>query len=354
MQTSIKIGFIGGGQLARMSAHEAIKLGHSCLFYSNDIDGPCKGLGEFFSGSDSNVNDYIPFAKACDVVTLENEYIDSSILVELEKHTKVFPSSYAFSLIEDKFKEKVFFRENDIPVADFALIEDLEKDIMAFVETRSFPVMFKSVKGGYDGFGNKVVADLEQAKQAYSDLGGNKGQEIIIEEMQDFKSEVAVTVARNERGDVKVYPVVDSIQSDAHVCVKVIAPSKENEKVKNLVNESALKAMNALRAVGVFSFEFFVLKDDSVVLNESAPRPHNSAHYTMDACVTSQFKNHILAITEEELGDASLKCKEAIMDNLLGVVEPPRDLGDNEFLHWYDKKEARPGRKMGHINRVYN
>lgn len=353
MKSGTTIGFIGGGQLARMSAHQAIELGHTCVFYSNDDYGPCMGLGKFFNGDDDSVKDYIPFAKACDVITLENEYIDSAILIELEKYTKVCPSSFSFSLIEDKYKEKVFFRENGIPVADFALIENLERDLISFVKTRSFPVMFKSVKGGYDGFGNKAVKNLKDAELAFTALGGNEGQQILIEEMQNFKSEVAVTVARNERGEVQVYPVVDSIQSDTHVCVKVIAPSKENNLVKNLVKENALNAMHALKAVGVFSFEFFVLPDESVILNESAPRPHNSAHYTMDACVTSQFKNHILAITAEELGETKLTCKAVVMDNLLGVKGPPQDLSKNEFLHWYEKKEARPGRKMGHINKIF-
>ncbi|MCB0335688.1 MAG: 5-(carboxyamino)imidazole ribonucleotide synthase [Bdellovibrionales bacterium] len=346
------IGFIGGGQLARMSAHAARALGHRCIFYSNDVDGPCAGLGEFCPGADDDLAAYKSFAQKCSVVTLENEYISSEILFELEKITRVCPSASAFEKIEDKFKEKQFFARCDIPVAPYAAVSSPELDMKAFAEKHSFPFMLKSVKGGYDGFGNYVVGDLPEAMRGFEALGGNRGQAILMEAMQAFVAEVAVTVARNPEGEHVVYPVVDSVQSDAHICTRVIAPSSQPNSVTDLVIQYAVTAMDALAAVGVFSFEFFVLKDGAVVLNESAPRPHNSAHYTMDACETSQFTNHILAITGKALGSTIMKCQSAEMENILGVAEAPRSTSENEFVHWYGKKESRPGRKMGHVNKL--
>lgn len=351
MSAKLKIGFIGGGQLARMSAHSAIKLGHSCIFYSQDIDGPCKDLGQFFTNNGDELNSYIKFAESCDIVTLENEYIDSQILLELEKIVKVFPSYKSFEAIEDKFKEKVFFKSHNIPVANFKLIKSFKTDIETFSSKTAYPVMLKSVKGGYDGFGNYLAKSFEDAKIGFNLLGGNKGQDIILEEVQNFKAEVAVTIARNVSGQLVTYPVVDSIQKD-NICVKVIAPSTQSIKVQQEVQKHAIIAMKALDAVGVFSFEFFVLEDDRVVLNESAPRPHNSAHYTMDACKTSQFENHILAITDMPLGKTDLKCKKAIMENILGK-EAPKEIKEGEFLHMYGKNEIKPKRKMGHINKLY-
>lgn len=340
------IGFIGDGQLARMSAHKAIELGFVCHFFGNNPDGPCCGLGEFFAGAIDDIESLTSFAKTCDVITLENEFVKSSILKQVEQVTPLFPTSKSFALIEDKFIEKQTFNHLNIPTCSYKLITNLIEDLREF----SFPIILKSSKGGYDGFGNIKCANYSQAQKAFDKLGGNSGKDILIEQMVSFEKEVAITVARNVLGEIIIYPVVDTIQEN-HICTKVIAPALINKRVQEKVEGFAVKAMEGTNSIGVFSFEFFVLADDSVLLNESAPRPHNSAHYSMDACETSQFENHIRAITKMSLGSSRMKVKKATMINLIGINDYTSN-DKNEFVHLYGKKENKSGRKMGHINRI--
>jgi len=340
------IGFIGDGQLARMSAHKAIELGFVCHFFGNNIDGPCHGLGNFFTGSIDDIELLSHFARTCDVITLENEFVKSEILKKIEKITPLYPTAKSFTLIENKFIEKETFNRLGIPTCSYKLITNLIEDIREF----NFPIILKSSKGGYDGFGNIKCSNNTQAQEAFHRLGGNLGQDIIIEQMVPFIKEVAITVARNKAGNIITYPVVDTIQEN-HICTKVIAPALINKSVHDKVEGFAIKAMEGTNSIGVFSFEFFVLADDNVLINESAPRPHNSAHYSMDACETSQFENHIRAITNMNLGPSKMKVKKATMINLIGINEYTSN-DQNEFVHLYGKKENKSGRKMGHINKI--
>ncbi len=360
MKLPTTIGFIGDGQLARMSACAAIKLGYKCHFFGNSSDGPCSGLGEFFPGSLDDLEALRPFIQSCDVVTLENEFIDSKVLMELVEHTPIYPSPESFQKIENKLIEKDTFKNAGIPVCHYALTNSI-KDLERFMINKNFPVMLKAAKGGYDGFGNYVAKNMEDAQAAIKKFKRSDSDLVIAEEMMDFKKEVAVTVARSITGEIKVYPVVDTIQVDS-ICHYVVAPAAITEVVSEKIKLFAIQAMESLNAIGVFSFEFFIMENAEVLLNESAPRPHNSAHYTMDGCETSQFENHIRAITGMPLGDVDLKADHTVMVNLIGThnrktrVEQIDEYieKDNINLHMYGKTDSRVGRKMGHINILGN
>lgn len=359
MEVPINIGFIGDGQLARMSAQAAILMGFKCQFFGNNPSGPCSGLGQFHAGEVDDIAALLKFAKFCDVVTLENEFLDSLILLQLriQGGVQVLPNSNTFSLIENKFIEKETFKMAGIPLCKYKLISKFPEDLIEF----TFPLMLKTSKGGYDGYGNKIVYNVEEAQVAYNNFGGDTGNPILCEELVPFDKEVAITIARSTSGEVKTYPVVETIQQ-GNICIRVIAPAEIENIVAAKIKNYAIKAIECIDGVGIFSFEFFVAQNGDVLLNESAPRPHNSAHYTMDACVTSQFENHIRSITGLQLGSTELICKKAIMINLLGAnnttltdpntVEGIDYYSDNKqvLFHLYGKEHSKPGRKMGHVN----
>lgn len=358
MESPIIIGFIGDGQLARMSAHQAIKLGFVCHFFGNSANGPCAGLGVFFKGKLNDFDLLKTFVHSCDVVTLENEFISTDFLLKLTKETNtpIYPSAHSFAMIDNKFIEKETFRLGGIPVCDYAIVKD-KTTLSKFMHNKSFPVMIKAAKGGYDGYGNKKCNNLEQALDAIKFFARSEDDLVIAEQMVPFLKEVAITIVRSINGDVLAYPIVDTIQEN-NICHYVLAPADINNDIEEKIKNYAIKAMQIMDAVGVFSFEFFVLENGIVLLNESAPRPHNSAHYTMDGCQSSQFENHIRAITGLTLGSSHLKTKTTVMVNLLGTdnretkVEQIDDYLNkaNVHLHMYGKELSKPGRKMGHIN----
>jgi 5-(carboxyamino)imidazole ribonucleotide synthase len=361
MNNAKTIGFLGDGQLAKMAAEAAIKMGHQVVFYGQQPDGPCRGLGEFVSGEYTDVNSMFQFAKKCDVITLENEFIDSKVLdkVQQKSKTPIYPHPGSFSLIENKYIEKKTFESADIPVAPFKLVRDFDKDSKLFTRLYGLPVMMKSSKGGYDGYGNFRAKTQEDMVEGFAKLGGKDDRDILLEAMIPFHKEVAITVARNTKGEMIVYPVVDTIQEN-HICNKVLAPAVVAKDITKKIERYATMAMECIDAVGVFSFEFFITDNNDVILNESAPRPHNSAHYSMDGCYTSQFENLIKAITGEKLGPGNMKVSKVLMLNLLGTHDRPTkvegidELQEDKSLHWhmYNKRQSRPGRKMGHVNIV--
>lgn len=356
MEVPTIIGFIGDGQLARMSAHQALQLGFKCHFFGKNINGPCKDLGDFFLGELNDVVALEEFFHKCDVVTLENEFVDSTILSKLRNKDKLYPSVQTFSKIENKLVEKQSFENAKIPVCEYKLINHI-KDLQSFVRDKNYPVMLKAAKGGYDGFGNRVVKNEQQAIEAIKFFKRKDSDMVIAEQMVSFQKEVAITVARNISGQIKTYPVVDTVQEN-NICHYVVAPAELSNEVCSKINDYAIKAMEELNAVGVFSFEFFILNNGDVILNESAPRPHNSAHYTMDGSETSQFENHIRAICNLDLGDTYLTSERIVMVNLLGTDNRETKLEQiddylkqpNVILHMYGKDQSRVGRKMGHLN----
>lgn len=353
-----KIGIIGGGQLARMSAYQAYRFGFQvgAVTSASGKDPMEEITPHTFRG---DVNDYDTLKKLADwadVITLENEFLDSSLLFRLQEETgkNIYPGPDSFRLIEDKRIEKETFRNAGIPVAAFMVIAS-DDDLRKFGAKHGWPFLLKSSKGGYDGYGNAMVHTMDEAKNAFADLGGAHGREVIAEERIDFTHELAVLVARNRTGTV-TYPCVETLQVN-HICQTVIAPARIPRQLREQACELAVAATEAINGTGLFAFEFFLTESNEILLNESAPRPHNSGHYTIEACETSQFENHIRAVCGFPPGAATMRKPVAVMVNLLGkhnkkaAVGCPTEvfMAEDAHLHVYGKKDSRVGRKMGHL-----
>ncbi|MEX1267392.1 MAG: 5-(carboxyamino)imidazole ribonucleotide synthase [Balneolaceae bacterium] len=357
LSSSFVIGFLGAGQLARMSALKAFELGlQTAVFSDRPENEPVQFMTPHsYSGSFDDLDSMIPFADKCDVITLENEFIDSEILKKLEEKTgtPIYPSPGSFALIENKLIEKQTFENAGIPVTPYSLIKS-ENDLSDFGNQHGWPFLLKSSKGGYDGYGNETVRTADEAKKAFESLGGNTGHDIIAEAFVDFTHELAVQVARNSTGSV-VYPCCETVQEN-HICVAVKTPAPVDPEKQKQAQQLALKAAEAIDGKGIFAFEFFLTKEGDILLNESAPRPHNSGHYSIEGCVTSQFQNHVRAVLDLPLGDTSLIKPAAVMINLLGTKQRNAQIDGaekaiaepNGHLHFYGKLQSKPGRKMAH------
>ncbi|MCP9290399.1 5-(carboxyamino)imidazole ribonucleotide synthase [Gracilimonas sediminicola] len=354
---NLKLGFLGAGQLARMSSLEAFRFGIQVAVFSDRTENePVQFMTPYStSGSFDSVDDMVKFAKECDVITLENEFISSDILKKVQEKsgTPIYPSPESFALIENKLIEKQTFEAAGIPVTPYKLVRN-ESDLEQFGEDHGWPYMLKSSKGGYDGYGNETVNNMEEAQEAFSNLGGDKGQDILAEAFVDFTKELAVQVARNETGTV-VYPCCETVQKD-HICVAVLSPAPVENIVREMAQELAVKATEAIDGKGIFAYEFFLTKEGSLILNESAPRPHNSGHYTIEGTVASQFENHVRAVLGLPLGSSRLNKPAVAMINLLGTHKRPAETDhikealaeENGHLHVYGKVDSKVGRKMAH------
>ncbi|MEX0929268.1 MAG: 5-(carboxyamino)imidazole ribonucleotide synthase [Balneolales bacterium] len=354
----MKLGFLGGGQLARMSALEAFKLGiQVAVFGSSKDKEPLEWMTpHVFKGSFTDVSALQRFFDFCDVVTLENEFLDSSVLKEVcgRSDSPLFPSATTFERIESKLKEKQCFENAGIRVAPYQRI-NAETDLDVFGDLHGWPYLLKSSQGGYDGYGNETVKDAAAARQGFDKLGGNKNREIIAEAFVPFRKELAVQVARNQQGTV-VYPCCETIQED-HICKIVVAPAATEPKIRQRAQEIAVAAVESIDGRGIFAFEFFLTDDDEIILNESAPRPHNSGHYTLEGCVGSQFENHVRAVLGLPLAGVEMRKPSAVMINLLGTDTRPARIENHEkllaspdgHLHVYGKASSKTGRKMGHF-----
>ena len=351
------IGFLGAGQLARMSALQAYRFGFGVASFSNreELESLEQVTPLHTKGSFDSADDMTSFAEQCDIITLENEFIGSGYLGQIVSRsgTPIYPTPETFTKIENKLVEKQTFEAAGLPVAPYALITNKDQ-LKAFGEKHGWPFVLKSSKGGYDGYGNEMANDYADAQQKFNKLGGSKGNDIVAEAKIDFVKELAVQVARNNTGSV-VYPCCETVQ-EHHICTAVLAPAPVEPAIHEKAQEMALAATEAIDGTGIFAFEFFLRYDGSLILNESAPRPHNSGHYTIEGCVTSQFENHIRAICGLPLGSTSIQKPAIAMINLLGThnrpasVEAVTDALDtvDGNLHIYGKKNSRLGRKMGH------
>jgi 5-(carboxyamino)imidazole ribonucleotide synthase len=357
VSSEFTIGFLGAGQLAKMSALQAFRYGMQVAVFSDRPENePVQFMTPHsYSGSFDDVDSMIEFARKCDIITLENEFIDSSILRELrdKTDTPIFPSPESFELIENKLIEKQTFENAGIPVTPYKLVKSAE-DLKTFGDKHGWPYLLKSSKGGYDGYGNETVHDLKEAKDAFRQLGGEKKRDILAEAFVDFTHELAVQVARNSTGTV-VYPCCETVQEN-HICVAVLSPAPVASEVQQRAQQLATAAVEAIDGRGIFAFEFFLTKSGEVLLNESAPRPHNSGHYTIEGTVTSQFENHVRAVCDMPLGSSEPVKPATAMINLLGthhrnatVEHTGLALSEgNGHLHFYGKLQSKIGRKMAH------
>ncbi len=357
-EAGFTIGFIGGGQLARMSALQAFRFGMNIAVYATSSSTePVEQMTPHVvrGGLDDEIK-LIEFARMCDVITLENEFVDGNLLTRVREAsgTPIYPLPSSFVQIGDKLTEKDTFKNAGIPVTPYAHINGTS-DLERFGDQYGWPYVLKSAKGGYDGYGNATVKDVNEAIVAFDKLGGNRAQVIIAEAFVPYTMELAVMVARNATG-YAVYPCVESIQQN-HICKEVIAPARIAPELQVQAQQLAIAAVEAIDGIGIFGFEFFLTPDNQILLNESAPRPHNSGHYTIEGCVTSQFENHIRAVSGLPLGSTQMVAPAAVMINLLGaynegahVRNPESVLSDMQsHLHIYGKSHSKIGRKMGHL-----
>ncbi|MGX5691009.1 5-(carboxyamino)imidazole ribonucleotide synthase [Arcticibacter tournemirensis] len=347
----LRVGVLGGGQLGRMLIQEAINYNVSISVLDPDPEAPCKNLcDKFVTGSLTDYEAVYNFGKKTDLLTIEIEKVNVEALQKLEEEgVLVYPQPRIIRLIQDKGLQKEFFKQHGIPTAPFQLIGSRE---VLKGASLSYPFIQKLRRDGYDGRGVYKVrsaADIAQAFDAPS----------IIEEWVDFEKEIAVIVARNENGDIKAFPCVEmEFNPDANLVEFLISPSTLPLETQKRAEFLAIEIANSLKITGLLAVEMFLTKDNRVLVNELAPRPHNSGHHSIEGNYVSQFEQHLRAIFNLPLGDIR-PITNAVMINLLGEkgyegpalyegLEEAMKL-DGVYVHLYGKKFTKPFRKMGHV-----
>ena len=345
--------------MAKMSTLAASRLGFEISILDKENFSPAgKHTRNEFVGWVDDDELLTQFAKPCDVITLENEFIDHHRLEFLEKLGKrVYPSSHTIALIQDKLLQKEVLSNAGIPVPRFVAVAPYNtyRQIASLVGT---PFVLKSRKMGYDGYGNAMVRTEKDFVEGTKKLS-SRHSTLLAESFIDFQMELAVMVVRTKR-EIKVYPVVQTIQKN-HICHTVIAPAQISKRIAKEAKEIAIECVKAVQGFGLFGIEMFLSNND-IIVNEMAPRPHNSGHYSIEGCVTSQFENHIRAVLNVPLGSTEMISKFAVMINLLGKENPHSAAeryalalkNPHVHLHVYGKEHSRVGRKMGHITMLGN
>lgn len=356
----MKHGILGGGQLARMIIEETSKYGFEFIIYSESSNSPAgKICNKEIVGKFSELDKLSEFASQCDLITLENEFIDKQYIEHIEASgIKCLPGSDIVGLIQDKFIQKMKLKELGIPVPEFEEVNTVD-DIKTFAEKHNYPVILKSRTMGYDGKGNFRIDNEDMINEAFDVL--SKRGKLMCESFIDFRKELAVQVVRSVNGEVKIYPVVESIQKD-HICSIVKASKNFDSKYTKAISGIAVKIVESINYAGVLAVELFVMDDGTLYINELAPRVHNTGHYTIEGCYVSQFENHVRAIAGLPLGSTEMIHPCAVMINLLGNRDGKANLegysnliqDKDAFIHFYGKDETRVGRKMGHITLVGN
>lgn len=356
--SQFKLGILGGGQLGKMLLAETRKYDIYTLVLDPSNEAPCKvGCNEFFQGDLMDYDTVYNFGKRADVVTIEIENINVDALESLEKDgIKVYPSSKTLRTIQNKSTQKLFYVDNNIPTADFSRFAYKDEIFSAIEnESLSFPFVWKSAQFGYDGNGVKIV-------RTYSDLDDLSSGECITETLIPFETELAVIVARSVSGKVSTYPVVEmEFHPEANQVEYVLCPARITDDISKKAQLVALKTSAAFNHVGLLAVEMFLTKNGDILVNEVAPRPHNSGHFSIEASYTSQYEQHLRAILDLPLGSSESK-QSAVMVNLVGAedyqgkvvyqnIETILAL-DGVTPHIYGKKETRPFRKMGHVTIV--
>ena len=358
--SEFKLGILGGGQLGKMLLAEARKFDIQTYVLDPSKEAPSQfGATKFFIGDLMDFDTVYDFGKKVDLLTIEIENVNLDALDKLEADgLKVFPSPKTLRLIQNKGNQKDFYVINNIPTSPYQRFENIQNLKSKIVNQQSkiqLPFVWKSAQFGYDGNGVKVVRSI-------SDFESLPDVECIAEQMVAFKNELAVIVARSASGEVKTYPVVEmEFHPEANQVEYVICPARIDEKVAQKATEIALKVSVAFNHVGLLAVEMFQTHDDEILVNEVAPRPHNSGHYSIEASYTSQFENHLRAILNLPLGNTDSKVA-GIMVNLVGAegysgnviyenIEKIMAI-NGVTPHIYGKRETRPFRKMGHVTIV--
>ncbi len=353
------VGVIGGGQLAWMMANAATDLGIELSVQTPHQTDPAianfptpQGHPIFAAIDDATATAQL--AQHCQVITFENEFVDLDALDTLAAQNVCFrPSLDSLRPLLDKYEQRTYLKTLGIPVPAFMAIHP-ETD----ASTLDFPLVVKSRRHGYDGQGTFILHNADQLQSFWDELPTPPSSEAFMAEaFIPFERELAVIAARSVAGDVILYPVIETYQHN-QVCHWAMAPVAISPDIQQQIEEIATTLLHNLQVVGLFGIELFLTSDGTVLVNEIAPRTHNSGHLTLDACTTSQFEQHLRAVSGHPLADASLKVPGAIMVNLLGYEVAEYDYGQkrqtlstfpNTFVHWYGKAKAHPGRKLGHV-----
>ena len=356
--SDFKLGILGGGQLGRMLLAETQKFDIHTSILENNKNAPCAEIcNEFVVGDLLDFNAVYQFGKKVDILTIEIENVNLDALDKLEDEgVTIYPKPKDLRIIQSKARQKHFYVDNNISTAPFSHYTYLEELIHSYENNSiAFPFVWKAARFGYDGNGVKIVRNLD-------DLASLPNVECITEELIPFKNELAVIVARNKDGETKTYPVVEmEFHPEANQVEYVLCPARIDSKVAEKAREVALKVVNELDFVGLLAVEMFQTIDDKILVNEVAPRPHNSGHYSIEASYTNQFEQHLRSILNLPLGNTESKVA-GIMVNLVGeegfsgavvyqnIAEILKINGVTP--HIYGKKETRPFRKMGHVTIV--
>lgn len=352
------LGILGGGQLGKMLLYETRKFDIATAVLDPSADAPSRiACNAFTQGSLMDFDTVYNFGKKANVLTFEIEAVNVEALEQLQKEgVVVYPSPANLKIIQNKGLQKVFYRENNIPTADFSVFSSLE-ELKKSVENQkvTLPFVWKSTQFGYDGNGVKIVRNI-------TDLNDLPNTECLAEQMIPFKNELAVIVARNPNGEVATYPVVEmEFHPEANQVEYVICPARISEEVAQKAQKVALKVAESFGSVGLLAVEMFQTQDDEILVNEVAPRPHNSGHYSIEASYTNQFEQHLRAILNLPLGKTESKVA-GVMVNLVGEENFSGDVIYQNIEkvmamqgvtpHIYGKRQTRPFRKMGHITIV--
>lgn len=352
----MKIGLLGGGQLGRMLMQEALNWNLDIAILDPDAEAPCKNLtANFVQGSLTDFDTVYQFGRDCDLLTIEIENVNADALMALEQEgKKVFPQPNVLKIIQDKGLQKMFYHQQGIPTAEFILCEN-KADVLAC--DAFFPFVQKLRKGGYDGKGVMIHQTKDGLSNAFDAPS-------VLEVKADIKMEISVIVARNEQGQITCYDAVECIFDPKLNLVDVlVSPAAIDYKVEEEAQQLASKIITELNMVGILAVEFFITNDNKLLVNEIAPRPHNSGHHTIEACVTSQFEQHLRSILNYPLGSTQ-QMLPAAMVNIIGSENHSGEAKydglekllaiSNIFVHLYGKKVTKPGRKMGHATILGN
>ncbi len=348
------LGILGGGQLGRMMALAAIRMGIGVRSLAPSAEGPMNGLGHATIGDWNDPQTLRDWAEGCDVVTVESEWAPADRLAPvLPAGTRLFPRPETLAVIRDKGLQKQRLLEAGLPAAAFRLCPTLQ-DATEAAEAFGLPVMLKRLRGSYDGYGNATIRKAEEIEQHWPELAEEDG--LLVEAWVPFRRELSVLVARREDGEQVVYPVAHTEQRD-HRCHAVTVPASISAEVAARATEIGLAAVEAVDGVGLTAVELFELEDGTICINELAPRPHNTGHYSIEGCHTSQFENHVRAVLGLPLGSPALRAPVSVMVNILGTRSGEVQATGYEdalkvegvAIHLYGKQSVRPNRKMGHV-----
>lgn len=358
MEDQKVIGIVGGGQLAKNLTLDALPLGFKVIALEPLATNVAMQAGaEHIDSNLYDKNSLLELGEKSDYVTIEIEHLETKALKLIAKsgHASVFPSAATIELIQDKLAQKKFLANKKIAVAPFAEISS-KKDALDFLHKCNSPIMVKTRFGAYNGLGNMLVRNEKELDHAWKKFAGTQ---LYAEKIISFSKELAVMAARDVQGNVVLHPITETIHK-RNICQETLTPAAINDKIKQKAEKVARKTVATFHDVGIFGIEMFLTQEDEILINEVAPRVHNSGHYTLNGCLVSQFEQHIRAITGLPLGSTDLLAPACVMVNILGERNGPTRLkGLDKALavpgvavHIYGKSPTKVDRKMGHINAI--